>query len=158
MSYMSNMAKSSGAQPGNTNRLRHGHATARSRTYQVWLSMRRRCTDPKARGFKDYGARGITVCERWNDFANFLADMGEAPIGKTLDREKNHVGYEPGNCVWSTPAIQNRNKRSNINLTIGDETLCLKDWCTRLGLNYYTVHKRIQRGATPLSAVTRGPP
>ena len=94
--------------------IKHGHALlmGRSKTYKVWLAMRRRCNDPKQRNYKHYGGRGITVCERWqNDFMNFYNDMGAAPIGKTIDRIKVNGNYEPGNCRWATKSEQERNKR-----------------------------------------------
>jgi hypothetical protein len=77
-----------------------------------WSAMIQRCTNPKASKFKDYGARGIKVCARWRkSFANFLADVGERPARKTLDRIKNEGNYKPGNVRWATPLEQQRNKR-----------------------------------------------
>jgi hypothetical protein len=67
--------------------------------------------NPNANGFKNYGGRGIRVCERWQRFDEFLADMGEPPEGLTLDRIDNDGGYEPGNCRWATRAVQNENSR-----------------------------------------------
>ena len=97
----------------------HGHASdaagrgsgVHSRTYYAWSSMRSRCSNPRNRRFATYGARGISVCDRWRDsFANFLADMGPAPDGLTLDRIDNDRGYEPNNCRWASRAEQARNK------------------------------------------------
>lgn len=93
---------------------RHGHARvgAVSSAYSRWCGMISRCEDPKHKAFKNYGGRGITVCERWrNDFAAFLADMGEPPEGLTLDRINNDGNYEPGNCRWSTRVEQMANAR-----------------------------------------------
>ncbi len=70
-----------------------------------------RCTQPTTNGYKDYGGRGISVCERWEFFESFLADMGARPDGKTLDRADVNGNYEPGNCRWATRSEQERNKR-----------------------------------------------
>lgn len=94
-------------------RLRHGHAKRiqRSSTYKSWDAMRQRCSNPKLPFFKNYGGRGIRVCERWMKFENFVADIGERPAGLTLDRINNDGNYEPGNCKWSNRKEQNNNQR-----------------------------------------------
>ena len=95
------------------NHIRHGHArVGLSPTYRSWMSMKTRCLNPTPKYFQRYGGRGITVCLRWMDFKNFLADMGERPEGTTLDRYPNNNGnYEPGNCRWATKSEQNGNRR-----------------------------------------------
>lgn len=93
---------------------KHGLATrsGRTPTYTAWQNMRRRCRPDHPR-YADWGGRGITVCGRWlDDYAAFLADMGEKPPGLTLERRDNSKGYSPGNCYWASPAVQAMNKRS----------------------------------------------
>lgn len=95
--------------------LRHGHTKSgtQSPTYNSWHAMLSRCYHPSNVSYADYGGRGISVCERWHLFDNFLADMGERPEGKTLDRYPNNDGnYEPGNCRWATRKEQNANRRT----------------------------------------------
>jgi len=91
----------------------HGHNTRRKTTsvYSRWAMMIQRCTNPRNSRWEWYGARGITVCKRWLQFENFLADMGEPPPGTSIDRIDNNRGYEPGNCKWNTSSEQAYNRR-----------------------------------------------
>lgn len=93
---------------------RHGYCshTEQSPEYRSWAHMKSRCSNPNNSKYDDYGGRGITVCERWLKFENFIADMGSRPQGKTLDRIDNDGNYEPGNCKWSTWSEQQKNKRA----------------------------------------------
>lgn len=88
--------------------------------------MKGRCLNPNNRAYGDYGARGITICERWMEFVNFLADMGDAPEGLSLERKDNDRGYEPENCVWATASEQALNRRSNHILTVDGVSKPLK--------------------------------
>lgn len=110
------------------------HSGCGTPTWRAWKAMRARCSNPKAHRFHRYGGRGIRVCERWQDFANFLADMGEKPAGMTLDRRDNDSHYEPGNCRWATPAEQGANTSQNRQLTHAGKTDTLSGWARTLGL------------------------
>jgi hypothetical protein len=80
--------------------------------YRAWHGMKTRCSNPKRSDWKNYGGRGISVCERWASFESFLADMGPKPSARhTMDRIDNDGNYEPGNCRWATWDLQSRNKR-----------------------------------------------
>lgn len=94
--------------------VRHGHARNGlvTRGHAIWRGMITRCTNPKRLQWEDYGGRGISVCERWMTFENFLADMGPAPPGFSIDRYPNKDGnYEPGNCRWADSKTQANNRR-----------------------------------------------
>lgn len=97
----------------NIARRTHGHAgTHRTRTYSTWAAMLKRCHNPRYPRFNDYGGRGISVCRAWREsFASFLSDMGERPLGRSIDRIDNRFGYFFANCRWATPAQQAANRR-----------------------------------------------
>lgn len=134
---------------------RHGYATGLktgnkiSPTYRVWLKMRERCISPNAVGYKDYGGRGIKICERWlgkDGFSSFLLDMGERPSHKhSLDRINNEGNYEANNCRWATRTEQNRNSRNNINITYDGFTMCITAWAEYFGIRKGTFESSIRR-------------
>lgn len=126
----------------------HGHMIGHksSATYASWKTMKQRCLNPNHTAYKDYGGAGITVCERWHTFANFLADMGPRPNGKTLDREDGTKGYEPGNCRWATRKTQSRNKKDNVIIEHDNKRLCIGEWSEVTGIKYVTLMKRYRAG------------
>ena len=79
--------------------------------YSTWRNMRGRCNSPTHQKYEHYGARGITICSRWDDFWLFVEDMGERPFGFSLDRINNNGNYEPNNCRWTSYRCQNINRR-----------------------------------------------
>ena len=95
------------------------HSMTSSREYQSWASMIQRCYNPKSKAYKNYGGRGITVCERWRSFTSFYADMGERPEGRSIHRIDVNGNYEPGNCKWATASEQSRHQRLHKNNTSG---------------------------------------
>ena len=111
----------------------HGFAKrgGRSVTHKVWSEMLDRCSRRTHISFKYYGGRGIKVCGRWKIFSNFLEDMGERPVGKSIDRKDNNKHYCKKNCRWATPTEQLRNYSRNVLLTLGGQTLCLAEWAEK---------------------------
>jgi hypothetical protein len=118
--------------------------------------MIQRCSNSKSPVYRYYGARGITVCDRWKVFVNFLADMGEKPKGKQLDRINNDGNYEPGNCRWITHWEQCRNFRRNIRITVGNETMILQDWADKLGVHEENLRRWYHAGLWPQDPNYRG--
>jgi hypothetical protein len=127
--------------------LKHGHSKRgkHSKTYNIWQSMIQRCTNLKCSNYKNYGGRGIKVSKRWMKFENFLADIGECPINKSLDRIKNNKGYYPKNCKLSTSKEQNRNKRTNVFIKINGTNLCLEDCLKKYDIAKTTFYRSLRK-------------
>ena len=121
---------------------KHGHTKDRrgSRTWVVWSSMRQRCSNPKVRNYDRYGGRGISVCSRWQEFENFLSDMGEAPDGMTLDRIDPDGNYEPGNCRWVSPTVQARNTRRQRHPDNGVRRVSSGRYVARISVDWRRIH------------------
>ncbi len=124
-------------------------------TYLSWSAMRARCTNEKSTHYHRYGGRGISVCERWDSFINFLEDMGERPSETTLDRINNDGNYSKDNCRWATNYEQSRNKSQNRIIEIDGEKMILTDWAERFGIKMLVVFKRIQRGWSEIDALSK---
>lgn len=113
--------------------------------YRIWIQMRARCNNPRNQAYKNYGGRGIQVCDRWADFFAFLQDMGLKPEGKSLDRINNDGNYEPSNCRWADRITQRHNSRGLRLVTYNGRTQCINAWCKELGLSSAAVHTRISK-------------
>jgi hypothetical protein len=122
------------------------HGFARTPTYYVWCGMRERCRNPNNKSYKRYGGRGIRVCERWEDYTNFLADMGERPAGLTLERKNNNGNYEPGNCVWATYSEQSNNRSINVFVEHNGQRLTVSQWAHSVDLAPELVRTRLRHG------------
>jgi hypothetical protein len=107
--------------------------------------MKRRCNNPKSENFALYGGRGIKVCERWLEFENFFADMGEMPRGLTLDRVRSEGNYEPGNCRWADWDVQENNRRNNRRVVIKGTNLTVAQASRQLGISQSTISNRAKR-------------
>lgn len=137
----------------------HGHTTKnkRSPTYNTWSNMIGRCHRPNDIGYKNYGGKGIIVCEHWHKFTNFLEDMGERPEGKTIDRIDNSKGYYKENCKWSTRIEQAQNQTINKLITYNGETHCISEWARILDIPTNTLSRRIQENWPLEEAMKQGP-
>lgn len=121
------------------------HGQSKTRLYRIWKKMRRRCNIEDDPAYGDYGGRGITVCEEWEDFPTFKqwADENGYSDKLTIDRINNGMGYSPHNCRWATNSMQANNRRSNRLVTYYGKTQNLKQWAKELGLDYKLVESRI---------------
>lgn len=130
------------------------HGLSDTRTYKIWCQMRRRCLSPTNPRYADYGGRGITVAPEWNDFAVFLADMGEAPEGMSIERIDNERGYCKENCKWADQATQNRNTRRSRRVTHNGVTKTVSEWAAEYGLSRETLAQRLRNGWNVERALT----
>lgn len=138
--------------------VKHGHyiGDVGSKTYVAWRAMKQRCYDENNISFKFYGGRGIIVCDRWlNSFESFLADMGEAPEGKSLDRYPDNDGsYAIDNCRWATAKQQAENRRNSDLLTAFGKCQTVSEWARELGVSRCCIQKRIKKGWSPEKTVS----
>jgi len=143
------------------NSLKHGHDKKgqESRTYMIWRSMKQRCSNPKNASYKNYGDRGITVCERWANkktgYQNFLKDIGEIPEDKSLDRIDNDTGYHRGNCRLSTWKEQGRNRRNNRKIKINNKERLLIEVAEEHKISPSLLRQRLKMGQSIEEALSR---
>ena len=121
----------------------------KDRLYRVWSEMKYRCLNANNKRYALYGARGITVCPEWvGNFQAFKENMGPRPVGGTLERIDNNLGYSPENCRWATHTEQMRNTRTNVKFYFNGTILTMGEWALRLGMNVKTLWSRYYYGWT----------
>jgi hypothetical protein len=126
------------------------HKKSYSPEYRRWMAMKERCYNPKSRLYKNYGGRGIKVCDKWiNSFSSFYEDLGPRPTNKyILDRINNDGNYEPGNCRWTTRRESDRNKTTTKYYEFEGKKLLLEDWSKLLNIKLSTLRNRLHKGWT----------
>ena len=133
------------------------HGQSNSPTYSSWRAMKERCNNKNSKAYKWYGARGIKVCDRWNEsFSNFIHDMGEKKDTESLDRIDCDGNYEPSNCRWTTMKVQQNNRRNNRLVTINGKTKTIALWCDELGVSPPMVYARVEHGWNGKDALLTG--
>jgi len=130
------------------------HGLSTSQEYNTWSSIIQRCTNDKCKEFKNYGGRGIKVCEQWKNFEIFYTDMGPKPTPKhSIDRIDNDGNYEPGNCRWATREEQSNNRRTNRKIGIGDQLVTIAQASRITGVSDQTISDRLKRGMSDEDAI-----
>lgn len=122
------------------------HGKSASREYKSWHGMKQRCLNPNNIGYRYYGGRGVTICERWMRFENFYADMGDRPPLTTLDRKDNEKGYNKENCRWATQEEQANNKKSSRYIEFNGERKTIAQWSKDTGIGPTCIRMRIKNG------------
>jgi len=131
------------------------HNKTNTKTYRIWSNMIQRCSNPKNTKYARYGARGITVCDSWNKFSEFLNDMGECPNGMQIDRINNDGNYTKENCQWADVITQARNRSNNKIIEMNGSKKTMIEWCEELKISPVAVRMRIHRGWNPVESLTR---
>ena len=123
------------------------HKMSKTPTYKTWCEIKHRCYNPNCSQYKNYGARGIKMCDRWfYSYESFLEDMGERPEGMSIDRIDVNGDYEPSNCRWADLETQCNNRRNNICIEYNGETKTLMQWCDEYKMDYVLVRTAYHRG------------
>lgn len=126
-------------------RIKHG--LSNTKVFNTWVNIRQRCNNFNTPSYKKYGAKGIKVCERWNNFENFFADMGNPPTNKhTIERIDSKGHYEPTNCKWATMEEQQNNRTNNRIIEYDGQNMTLKRWAKYTGIDRKTIANRIYSG------------
>ena len=142
-------------------KIKHGHYVndRPSPEYYTWRSIKARCLNENHHSYPSYGGSSVSMDPEWaSDFSAFLRDVGPRPsLQHTLDREKNELGYVPGNVRWATRHTQNRNRSDNRWITVDGKTFCLEDWARKLGCTTSAIRGRVSRGWSWEQAVSVKP-
>lgn len=119
------------------------HGRSKTRTFKLWALMIQRCSDRNFHGWSKYGKRGISVCERWQTFSNFLTDMGEWPTGLSLDRIDVNGPYSPENCRWATAEQQANNRRTSRFIEFAGQRMTVSQWSRERKIPLSTLKNRL---------------
>lgn len=130
------------------------HGASHTRTYRIWAGVLSRCRNPLDKAWVRYGGRGISVCQRWYEYSNFLSDMGERPGNLEIERIDNDGNYEPSNCRWATDKEQSRNKRTTFLVSVFGRQQSAAAWAEEFGIKRVTFYSRLSRGYSPEQALT----
>lgn len=123
---------------------------SKTRTYRIYTGIKTRCYNKRSKAYSWYGARGIKMCKRWDNYRNFVADMGLAPDGLSIDRVDPNGNYEPNNCRWANKYLQANNTRANRKIAYKNQIKTAAQWCRDLNLNYANTMRRINRDKWPI--------
>ena len=134
---------------------KHGMCTTNE--YKTWGAMKNRCLSPSSKLYKNYGGRGITICDRWLTFLNFYEDMGDRPEGRSIDRIDNEKGYYPENCRWATRQQQDNNTRATHNIEHKGVIKTLSQWSADAGIKSGTLWTRIYSCGWPMEKALTEP-
>lgn len=132
--------------------LNRTHGQTGTRLYRIWCAMKSRCNNPNFWEYRNYGGRGIRVCDEWNDdFSSFKtwASLNGYTNEMSIDRINNNLGYSPLNCRWIPKSEQSSNRRNSIYISAYNKTLSAREWSVRLGLSYSTIVYRYHQGLAP---------
>jgi len=129
------------------------HGGTKTSAYHRWDAMLQRCNNPNNNHFRNYGGRGIAVCERWHDFVNFVEDMGQPPPNTSIERIDNSKGYFKENCAWVDRKTQQRNRRACRYIEHNGRKQCVTAWCEELSINVATFYYRVKNGKTEHQAL-----
>lgn len=129
---------------------REYHGMSHAPEYRIWCGIIDRCRRPSRPEYPNYGGRGISVCDRWQNFSSFFADVGPRPTRRhSIDRIDNDGNYEPANVRWVTRKVQNNNSRRNRYITASGKTLTIAQWADETGLRYSLIQQRLYMGWNP---------